>query len=576
MMKKLLIGGVVAVMMVLGLGAALSYAWSGNFQLNMSELLSESGNEITDKLKPEYALSYAVQSEDEELKREIESLTKKTTYLLFGDPNEENEPIENFYKRKKDWRALRYAPEVPKDENGLFGLDTNSQEYQDDLVSGMTIPQVFSQASEMGLKYNTYGDIQVTMNGDVMMSTIVLPQVRLKVQSADDPMKYVYEETDFVMHYFYKKLGDEWKLYYAYGESTDDVEEYTQEIEMTGALGMMAVAPVYESQISTIYNFDKLNSLSQGTLDAIYRNNVQSIVYLESFYNNAVVGAANGFYIGDGLVVTTWGFLEKALTKAQYIVARDSAAQALEVEGIVTLNPEMDLVVLKVKTTGNQVVKLGDDVAVAPEDPAIVLSSKTGVGVLMQKGIVLTNDGYIQTSIPLAETDAGSPLFNQAGEVIGINTAKAAGSSISWAVSEGALKEVQKVFGGVEHAKIEAVPFSELKESYYTSYGGEEVVNTIPEKVWREYAQIGKIEETIGLELVKASSKNGIVSLRYKNGIANYVGSMQLAAGFREELEREGYKKISENGTKVVYQNGKYQVILMDEFNYLIVLMVRL
>ena len=78
------------------------------------------------------------------------------------------------------------------------------------------------------------------------------------------------------------------------------------------------------------------------------------------------------------------------------------------------------------------------------------------------------------------------------------------------------------------------------------------------------------------MELVKASYKDGIVSLRYKNNISDYISSMQLAASFKEQLVKDGYKEITNNPTKTIYKNNKYQVIIMDEFDYLIIVMVKL
>ena len=33
---------------------------------------------------------------------------------------------------------------------------------------------------------------------------------------------------------------------------------------------------------------------------------------------------ANGFFINNGLIVTTWNFIEKSLIEAQYIIVKDS------------------------------------------------------------------------------------------------------------------------------------------------------------------------------------------------------------------------------------------------------------
>ena len=51
---------------------------------------------------------------------------------------------------------------------------------------------------------------------------------------------------------------------------------------------------------------------------------------------------------------------------------------------------------------------------------------------------------------------------------------------------------------------------------------------------------------------------------------------MQLVSSFTNKLKEQGYKKISESNTKVIYKNNKYQVTIMEEFDYLIIVMVKL
>ena len=316
--------------------------------------------------------------------------------------------------------------------------------------------------------------------------------------------------------------------------------------------------------------------MTQEELDNVYNQNVKNIVYFNAYYNNYIVGSANGFFISDGLVVTTWNFLEKALINAQYITM-SSNNKVYEIEGIVTANPETNVAVIKVKDTGNSYAKLGDYKTMESEDPAIVISSKLGTGSIVQTGIILSKDGYIQTSIPLSNTDEGSPLINQKGEVIGINTADSVKSSISVAVNSEVLEEIQNKFKDMQHDKIEVIIFDELKANYYyVKYNEENVKNSVPSRKWKKYSKIGNLSEKIKLELVKASYKNGIVSLRYKNGIANYISSMQLAADFKEQLVKDGYEEILNTTSKSIYNNKDYQVIIMDEFDYLIIVLVKL
>ena len=97
----------------------------------------------------------------------------------------------------------------------------------------------------------------------------------------------------------------------------------------------------------------------------------------------------------------------------------------------------------------------------------------------------------------------------------------------------------------------------------------------VPSNIWDKYSKIGNIENTINLELAKSSYKDSILSLRFKNNIPNYITSIKLANNFIEELVNQGFKEEYKTTSKVVYRNNKYRVIIMDEFDYLIVVMVK-
>lgn len=532
---------------------------------------------ITKQFNQEYNLTNSLSGEDSKLEKEIISLTKKTTYLLLGDFNTKEESSEEYYKRHQEYLALRYAPTIPKDENSSSGLDENSNEYKDDLVSGLAIPSLFLQLNELGIEYYSFGDIRVTKNNDIVISMITLPNIKMKKQNEEDPMKYDIVQTNLVLYYYFKQLDGEYKLYYLYGETKDDLTEYLSKVETEETNGVMSIAPSYDSELKSIYNYEKLEAMSENDLNQIYETNINNVVQLNSYYNNMVVSSASGFFINDGLVVTTWSFMEKSLVDAQYFAIKDNSGNTYEIDGIVTANPESNIVVIKIKNKTGSYVTLGSYSDLQVEDPAIVISSKTGTGMTVQSGIVVSKENYIQSSIPLTQTDEGSPLFNQNGNVIGMNTADSINASISIAIHSDILKEIQDKFSKVNFDSIETISFDELKEGYYyVKYHDETIKNSISSSKWKIYSKIGNIEDNIKLQLVKASYKDGIVSLRYKNSISKYIGSMQLAASFKEQLLKDGYKEELSSSKKCIYKNDKYQVIVMDEFDYLIVVMVRL
>ena len=563
---------------ILLVGIITVYALNKTFNFNPKSLSFTNNSKkksVLSNFNTKYSLSATVNSDalNSKTEEEIITLTKKATYLLFGEANNTEETSEEYYKRHSDWKALRYNPEVPKDESNILGVDTDSREYKDDLISGMASATVFNQAAELGLIYQTFGDVYVTINNDIVISTIVLPNVKIKEQSTNNPMEYDYVDTNFIMYYYFKKLNNEWKLYYLYGESSDDISKYTKEVEKTQSKDMKAIS--YNSELSKIYNFSKLESMTNEDLNSIYNANIDKLVYFSSYYNNMVKAEANGFYITNNLIVTSWSYLEESLINAQVISVVDAKLNPIVIDGIVTANPDTDIAVIKVSTAKDAVTISNDNISV--EDPSIIISSKNGSGYAIQSGIVTSNKGYIRSTIPITKNDTGSALFNQKGEVIGMNISKVTDSSISYAINKDVLKEIKDKFSSINYEDIDSISFSDLKDKYYyIKSSNEKIINTIPAKKWQEYSKIGNISNTINLELVKASYQDNIISLRYKNSLSSYIDGLKLAYNFKEQLVKSGFKLTTNTKSKLVYENKEYKVILMDQFDYLIVVMVKL
>ncbi len=573
MKKKIMVG-------IITLFSCVSvYAMTNSFVLDSSKLTFSSGTKedsIVKNFNEEYKLSYKIESKNDQLKDEITDLSKKVTYLLLGDFNTESETSEEYYKRHQEYLILRYNPEVPKKDGTFTGLDEESQEYLDDLVSGICIPGMFLKLNEMGVVYNSFGDIRVSISDDIVISSVSLPNIKIKEENKDNPMEYEIITTNLVMYYYFKELNGEYKLYYMIGEKTDNLNQYFNEIESNEEKNMYAIMPTYDSGLNEIYDYSKIESLSQEQISQIYKETSSNIVSINSYYENQVVASANGMIIYDGIVVTTWDFMEKALSNSQFIVIKDNAGNYYDIDGIITANPQTDIVVIKLKEKVESTIKIGDSDKLQIEDAVLTISTKTGVGLSVQGGIVISNDGYIQSAIPLSDSDQGSPLINANGEVVGINTSKSTNSSISMAISSNILKEIQEKFKNIDFNSIQVITFDDLKEQYYyINYNEETIFNNISKRVWNKYSKIGKIEENVKLKLVKANYTDGILSLRYQNEISNFIGSMQLISTFKDELLAEGYNNTLDSESKCIFENDKYQIVIMDEFNYLIIVMVK-
>ena len=512
---------------------------------------------------------------DYELRQTIIELTKRTTYLLLGESNNKNESSESYFKRHKEYLQLRYNPKIPEDKNSLMGLDQNSQEYKDDILSGISVPGMFLKLSELEVEYDTYGKIQVSViDNDNVFSTITLTGVTMKEQDEENPMNYNIIKTNLTMYYYFKKIDNEYKLLYLYGETEDDIKEYIDSNnERRGTLSKDAD---YNSKLEDIYDFSKANAITDNILNNIYDNNKSKIVFLNSVCNTGTVTTANGFFISEELLATTYNYIENSLIKAQGITISDSLGTVYELDGIVTMNAENDIAILKVKNKNQDYIKVIDIDKIEKEDAVITLSSKEGVGLNTSKGIVTTVDNDIQTSLPVVEEMQGGPLFSPDGNLVGMIHSKAFNKSISFATNIDIIKKYYDKFNTENYDDVKATSFDVLKKNYYIKYSEEKLINNIPEREWRKFNKIEDIEKTIGLKLIKGSYKEGIISLRYKNEVSSYINTMMFADEYGANLKNKGYKEKQISNSKVIYENKKYQIIIMTEFDYLIIVMVKL
>ncbi len=559
----------------LGIGTiyAISTFQMDTTKFSFTDTLVE--EDIKNAFDSAYSLTYKFESEHQELLDEISTLSRNLTYLLLKKEGSSEETALQYNQRYKKFLTFRYAPDIPK-INGEY--DKNSQEYNDDLMSGFVVPTMFRYLDELDIYYTNISAIRVIANDEMVMSAVYLPSVTMKTQNPKDLLEYQKISTNLVMYYSFKKYNGEYKLYYLSGETSSTLSEYFNAVENKEMSKALTVSDSYkpDDEMKNIYNYKNLDSISSNQRQAILTKNANSVVMLNSYYNNNSVASAHGFFLKKGILVTTWSYLEKSLKEAQYLVIKDYQGNFYNLDGVVTVNPDSDLAILKLKEEAGTPVTLSNN-SLKPEDAIFMISSKSGIGYVLQSGINVGRPKYYQNLLPLLESDGGSPILDSAGNVVAMSISKSNNTSMSLAVPNESLKEVLDKLKDVEFQKMNVKSFDDLKENYYyRNFREENIQNTIPEKMWKKYSKIGDIENTIALKLVKSSYHDGIVSLRYQNEASDYLSNIQFSNAFRKQLKEDGYQEISRSKNRYVYQNKSYKVIIMDQFHYLIVVMVNL
>ena len=138
-------------------------------------------------------------------------------------------------------------------------------------------------------------------------------------------------------------------------------------------------------------------------------------------------GQGSGFIVGaDGVILTNAHVVQGASEVTVKLTdRREFRAKVLGSD------PATDIAVLRIEAKDLPAVKLGDPARTRVGDWVVAIGSPFGfensvsAGIVSAKGRSLPGDAYvpfIQTDVAVNPGNSGGPLFNLAGEVIGINS----------------------------------------------------------------------------------------------------------------------------------------------------------
>lgn len=419
---------------------------------------------------------------------------------------------------------------------------------------------------KLSLTYKKIDASEVLDNGNYVISTITLTNVSINKSKA-------YETV--VLNYYYLLDANSYKLDKISIDLKEEILEYNKELINNEKPKEIVANSKYISK-SNNYDYSKLNSLTDDSIKQIYSKNMNNILLIKTMYKSSVSNRAVGFFISDGVVATSWSFLQYALMNNQTILISDVETNNYNIDGVVAIDTSNDIVVLKLDKQIIRKVTFGDKTSLLKNDPVLTITSKTGVGLSTITGIISSSSNNILSVIPISKNDAGSPLLDSNGKVVGINTPKLIESELSSASSIEQLMSLQSELKSTKFKDIKATSLEEVRKDYfYKAQNKEQIENTISPKIWKKYKSFGDVENLIALDLVKTSYYDGILSLRYLNPTSMYVDNLDYANEFIGTLKEKGYKLISQSKEKIVYKKGSKKAIIMSEFDYLIIVLVK-
>lgn len=264
----------------------------------------------------------------------------------------------------------------------------------------------------------------------------------------------------------------------------------------------------------------------------------------------AITSLGSGFIISaDGVIVTNNHVIETA-DSIDVILQNGRRFEAR----VLGRDPATDIAVLRI--TSNQplpFVNLGDSETARVGDIVLAIGNPFGLGGSLSVGVVSARnrnidagryDDFIQTDAAINQGNSGGPLFNMAGDVIGVNTAilSASGTSvgIGFATPTSIVRpvvdqilrfgETRRGWLGVRLSNIDAAA---AERAGWTGQGGAVVTRITPDgPAQRAGLRVGDVVLRFGGRDVPDS-----------RALTRMVGEANVGASVELEIMREGRRQ---------------------------------
>jgi tetratricopeptide (TPR) repeat protein len=307
----------------------------------------------------------------------------------------------------------------------------------------------------------------------------------------------------------------------------------------------------------------------QDSLPELVRRIKPSAVAIETFdVRGENLSRGSGFFIDVDRVVTNRHVIEGAFRAEVH----SSAGSTYPVRGVLAVDEEGDIAVLKVETPANQVRALPLDRTSPQEGESIVvIGNPFGLEGSVTNGIVSavrdipTFGRIIQITASVSPGSSGSPVVNMKGQVIGVATLQiTGGQSINFAIPSERISQLQSaslrslaelVVATGKNKRAKAVQFFRDGLSFLSKDDCEKALPYFEKAVESEgnyaeaWAQTGFCNEKLGrhAEAIEASKK--AVTLRpssesyFNIGLANYYLKQyrEAADSYRQAIRLDPY-----------------------------------
>jgi Flp pilus assembly protein TadD len=276
--------------------------------------------------------------------------------------------------------------------------------------------------------------------------------------------------------------------------------------------------------------------------DKIYKENEKAVVVVVVYDGEGrAIRQGSGFIVREGGVIVT---NHHVISNARSIKIK-TGSKVFNVEGIINLDKENDIAILKVDANNLPTVTIGDADKSSIGEKVYVISSPQGLentvsdGILSGKREIAPNIKILQMTASVSSGSSGGAVFNENGEVIGIATLLLKDSqNLNFAIPVNVIK------GKISGEKLTAIGESQIDDyentAEYWFYRG---VAYGELGMYREMIEANKRAIQIKPDMAEAYNNLGVAydgSGMYREAIEAQKQAIQIKPDFAKALYNLG------------------------------------
>ena len=195
---------------------------------------------------------------------------------------------------------------------------------------------------------------------------------------------------------------------------------------------------------TTIVVLASVNTVQGQSVREIARQAFQSTVLLVmEDANGQALSLGSGFFVRPSEIASNLHVVEGAVSGYAKLLGQE---RKYDIEGVTAVDPERDLIILKVSRARASGLTLGDSDTLHVGDPVYALGNPRGLEGTFSQGIVssvrrVRGHRLLQMTAPISPGSSGGPVLNGNSQVIGVSVATFGdGQNLNFAIPSNYLK----------------------------------------------------------------------------------------------------------------------------------------